>query len=853
MKKTINYLLALGLLLSSIQLKAQWNWVTKSNSTNVEYGWDVSADASGNSYITGAYFGSAVFGSTTLTNSGQDDAYLTKINASGTIQWAVKAGGTLYDHGLRVVTNGTDVYMAGTFRGNITFFSTNATTTSLAGSNFNDECFIAKYNSSGVVQWATAISGANSQRPFDIELNNALSRVYITGEDNNKTFINCYNFSSGTLVWSKVNNGTTNGAIGYGIAVDAVGSCYSIARFNIGNYDMAGSPSYSVSTTSDLIMMKLDASGNFSWGQQMGIAATVEQPRDIDIDASGNLYVSGQYQSGSLSIAPFTLTNSGNIDLFVAKFPNTGGNASWVKKIGGTWTEYPTGQCIDAASGNVYISVKNTNGNTATIPSTCFTFTAAIGGTDQKSYLVKYKTNGDVDWAVAPNLGNDQSQFNGLSIDANKHIYVSGNLAGTGTFGSISLTGASSDAMLAKINLEPNFGTYQICQGNTATITATGVTGLTFKWYPTNIATVPLFTGISYTTPALSTTTTYYVSIVLGGCESSRIPVTVTVLPYAIVNAGPDQTICAGNCANINFTSSTGGVWLTNNSTSITTGPFYSSPITVCPTTTTTYTLKNTLDPSYCKNSDLVTITVNPSPVISADFALTGSIPIGSTLYYIVTANVLAVPAGSGFFWEISEIDNLGNVVPSTTITNPSNWWNPSLYFTNPFPGYDVPNTSFVNTIVGNGKFYLGHKYRITRGTWGPCTPYTTVSKEIYLCSGCKMANGQPGFIVENSSYAPSKEEIMNKSKTRTIDLASTSNVFPNPNNGAFTITSSNLETTLKITVRDLLGKVVLTETKSINDGKVQMQLNCNNGTYLVEVKDLNTNGISIRKIVIQK
>lgn len=72
----------------------------------------------------------------------------------------------------------------------------------------------------------------------------------------------------------------------------------------------------------------------------------------------------------------------------------------------------------------------------------------------------------------------------------------------------------------------------QRCGPGTVTLTATGApVGGYYQWYTTSTGGTPLpgVTTGSYTTPHLFTTTTYYVSAV-GACESTRTPVTATIL-----------------------------------------------------------------------------------------------------------------------------------------------------------------------------------------------------------------------------------------------------------------------------------------------------------------------------------
>ncbi|WP_207434270.1 cohesin domain-containing protein [Sabulibacter ruber] len=91
-------------------------------------------------------------------------------------------------------------------------------------------------------------------------------------------------------------------------------------------------------------------------------------------------------------------------------------------------------------------------------------------------------------------------------------------------------------AVTATINAEPNAPTVtaaERCGTGSLTLTASGApAGATYRWYivATGGTAINGATGASYTTPSLSATTTYYVSVVSSAnCESTRTPVTATV------------------------------------------------------------------------------------------------------------------------------------------------------------------------------------------------------------------------------------------------------------------------------------------------------------------------------------
>ena len=75
--------------------------------------------------------------------------------------------------------------------------------------------------------------------------------------------------------------------------------------------------------------------------------------------------------------------------------------------------------------------------------------------------------------------------------------------------------------------IAPTCSDTSIFSGNKATLSASG--GITYKWYDATIGGNLLYTGASYTTPALTQTTTYYVANYNDTCESPRTAVNVNV------------------------------------------------------------------------------------------------------------------------------------------------------------------------------------------------------------------------------------------------------------------------------------------------------------------------------------
>ncbi len=170
------------------------------------------------------------------------------------------------------------------------------------------------------------------------------------------------------------------------------------------------------------------------------------------------------------------------------------------------------------------------------------------------------------------------------------------------------------------------------CGAGTVVLKATASTGGSIRWYAAATGGTPLTTGNTYTTPSLTTTTTYYIAAVAGTCESTpRQAVVATIRPIPIVNIGNDTTICPG----ITYTMNAGNagatyLWSTNATTqsiSTTQAGIYSVLVTL----------------NGCNGSDSRTITAGVVPQ--------NNLPATVDLCEGETVNLNAGNTGSTFLW----------------------------------------------------------------------------------------------------------------------------------------------------------------------------------------------------------
>jgi mRNA-degrading endonuclease HigB of HigAB toxin-antitoxin module len=432
-------------------------WANQASGTDYEYGQSITVDGSGNSYVTGYFYGSATFGNTTLISSGNDDVFIAKYDTSGNVIWAKEAVGTDYEYANGIVVDGSgNSYVTGYFYGSATFGDT-----TLTSSNGSDDVFIAKYDTAGNVLWATQTGGIGDEYGQSIAVDGS-GNSYVTGNfsgsatfgsniltntsGSDDVFIVKYD-AAGNVIWAKQSGGTGD-EYGQSIAVDGSGNSYVTGNFS--GSAAFGSTTLTSTGNSDAFVAKYDAAGNELWDlNPVGFSAD-DFGRSVATDAAGNSYVTGSFQ-GKITFGNTTLTSSGfseNQDFFIAKY-NAAGNVLWAKQAVGTDYKYGNGIAVDG-SGNSYVT-GNFYGS-ATFGST--TLTSGTGIDD--AFIAKYDAAGNVIWAKQT-VGTDYEYGNGIAVDASGNSYVTGYFYGSAIFGSTTLNSSgNNDVFVAKYDAMGN-------------------------------------------------------------------------------------------------------------------------------------------------------------------------------------------------------------------------------------------------------------------------------------------------------------------------------------------------------------------------------------------------------------
>jgi hypothetical protein len=361
--------------ISKLDNRGNLVWARSMGGPSNDYGFGIAVDAAGNVYTTGGFTETADFdpgpGSYDLTDHGNWDIFVSKLDSSGNLVWARSMGGADSDYGIGIaVDSAGNVYSTGYFQGTVDFrpgpLHYNLT------SNGSTDVFVSKLNSSGFFVWARSMGGASSDYGNGIAVD-ASGNVYATGDflatadfdpgagtlnltsHGDRDIFVCKLDINGNLDWAKAMGGAAADR-GRAIAVDSSGNACTTGYFQ-GIVDFRpGSGWYFLHSKGqeDIFISKLDSSGNFVWARSMGGPAG-DFGRNVAVDSAGNVYTTGYFlETADFDPGPETLSlaSQGLEDIFVNMLDSSG-NLAWARSMGGPADDNGFGIAVDSA-GNVY-------------------------------------------------------------------------------------------------------------------------------------------------------------------------------------------------------------------------------------------------------------------------------------------------------------------------------------------------------------------------------------------------------------------------------------------------------------------------------------------------------------------
>jgi hypothetical protein len=444
----------------------------------------IATDKSGNVYITGYFMGTANFGAdfgTTdnKTSAGNEDIFITKVNANGSYGWTRRIGGLSSDIGLSITTDPSgNVYITGTFQDTVDFGADFGTGDIKTSTGYED-IFITRIHPNGSYGWSRRIGGIFVDQTYGITANTS-GNVYVTGyfggivdfgadfgTGDIKTatglsdvFITRINVN-GSYGWTRRMGGTSDER-GNSVTTDRSGNLYVAGRFagtvDFGT-DFGTSDNKTSDGSSDIFITKVNANGSYGWTRRIGGMAGDYFP-DINTDPTGNVYVTGSFQ-GTVDFgydfgASDTKTSAGNEDIFITRI-NAHSGYGWTRRMGGASGDDGLGIVTDT-SGNVYVTGRFTG---------TVNFGADFGTTDNKTsagghdiFIARINSNGTYAWSRRIG-GSSVDWGHGIATDPSGNVYATGFFNETVNFGAdfgmadTKTSSGVSDSFITKLILLP--------------------------------------------------------------------------------------------------------------------------------------------------------------------------------------------------------------------------------------------------------------------------------------------------------------------------------------------------------------------------------------------------------------
>ena len=451
-------------LLFAVMVQAQepnWQWAVTTGLDESNFVKDIAHDAQGNVYMTGMFNSTSIkFGNVTLNNSDSgSNVFVAKYSPSGSVLWAKSFNSGNIDDSWGVATDANgNVYITGKFfAASMTFGG--FTLTNTAG----HYCiFVVKLDADGNVIWAN--KGNGSVVYLEVE------DIAVDGENN--VIITGYH-ASGTITFNDITLPTAGNANLYivkynedgevlwathqtqtsqnradSVDVDADGNIYIT-----GFYTSAGLYGLPQSNSgANAYVAKYDPSGNFLWAAGSTAPGTGDvYSYDIHVTNNGKVVITGSFNTGTVQFGDtlLTVTPGGfNDDVFVAQYSATG-EFEWAKRTGGSKNDRGYKLASDA-SGNVYVN--------GFFESQDMAFGGVALTKDDNyskwSFVAKYDSSGNEGWAkkMEETTTFSTSPNGGLTIDATGNIYVAGGAYDDSVFGNITIE--DGGIFLAKLSNE---------------------------------------------------------------------------------------------------------------------------------------------------------------------------------------------------------------------------------------------------------------------------------------------------------------------------------------------------------------------------------------------------------------
>jgi len=379
-----------------------------------ESGEGIAVDDTGAAYVTGWTF-SSDFPTTpgafdTTYNGGYDDAFVVKVNPSGTgLAYATFLGGSDNERSEGIAVDDTGAaYVAG-YTGSSDF----PTTPGAFDTTFNGDhdAFVVKVNPSATgLAYATFLGGSYSDWGSGIAVDGD-GAAYVRGETyssdfpttpgafdttynggyNTDPFVVKVNPSGTGLAYATFLGGSDDDWV-YGIAVDGDGAAYVTGETSSSDFPTTpGAFDTTYNGDWDAFVVKVNPSGTgLAYASFLG-GSEYDWGHSIAVDDTGAAYVAGTTESSDFPTTPGafdTTYDGGTFDAFVVKVNPSGTGLAYATFLGGSDDDRVDGIAVDG-TGAAYVTGHTYSSDFPTTPGA---FDTTFNGGNQDAFVAKLAT-----------------------------------------------------------------------------------------------------------------------------------------------------------------------------------------------------------------------------------------------------------------------------------------------------------------------------------------------------------------------------------------------------------------------------------------------------------------------------
>jgi hypothetical protein len=355
-------IVALGILLLSAPARSEiHDWSQLLGGSGNDVGYTVATtDSVGDIIVAGTFEGTANIGGAQLTSQGMTDIFLAKFSERGGLIWAKRFGGNSTDQPTAVAIDPSndEIVLTGRFTLTINFGAGSLTS---AGAH---DVFVARFTSGGTLRWSLKVGGQSEDGAAGVAVDGAGSTIAagdfsgsltcvsqtLTSTGGKDIFLAKFN-SSGTVQWCK-RWGSTRDDLVEGLALDASSQPIIAGSFDL-QTDLGGGALVGAGYYDVYIAAYAGSDGSYRWAQAFG-GSGYDEANAITI-AGADLVVAGYfgYFGGPVDFGGGSIACRGGADAFVAKYAVDDGAFRWANGYGGAYDDYLKSLSIDP-SGNIF-------------------------------------------------------------------------------------------------------------------------------------------------------------------------------------------------------------------------------------------------------------------------------------------------------------------------------------------------------------------------------------------------------------------------------------------------------------------------------------------------------------------